>query len=84
MGSNLVFEAGVVGSDTTSDGRYNDFSNDFERGANGGAVYGKVVYHFGAPKRLDCSRLYEIEIQMLRRQLEGLQESYVISERVNP
>ena len=78
MGSNLELEAGVVGSDAGNDGNYFDPSRDYTLENSGGAIYGKVTYYFGAPKRLDCSRLYELEIQALRRQIESMRNGYAL------
>ena len=42
---------------------------------NGRAVaYGKITYSFGTPKRLDCSRLYELHIELLQEQLRKMQQ----------
>tara|TARA_B110000914_G_scaffold157695_1_gene138675 strand:- start:581 stop:961 length:381 start_codon:yes stop_codon:yes gene_type:complete len=42
---------------------------------NGKAVaYGKITYTFGTPKRLDCSRLYELHIELLQEQLRKIQQ----------
>ena len=81
MGSNLELEAGVVGSDANNDGLYQDPTRDYNINNSGNAIYGRVTYYFGAPKRLDCSHLYELEIEMLRRQLNDLQETYILPER---
>ena len=68
MGSNIVGEVGVIGEDN---GNLED----------SGAVYGRIIYYFGAPERIDCSRLYEIEIETLRRELELLQrqQDYILN-----
>ena len=41
-------------------------------GTGEGAIYGRITYFFDTPNRMDCSRLYEIEIQILRDELELL------------
>ena len=38
----------------------------------GGAVYARVVHALGAPKRLDCSRIYELEVERLKAEIEML------------
>ncbi len=73
IGSNLNVEFGAIGSDRDLDSTYqNNNFNNFESGDSGSGVYGKVTYAIGAPKRLDCSRLYEMEIDTLRAELEAL------------
>jgi hypothetical protein len=71
LGSNLSVEMGVIAEDSSSGQDYfSDINNGYKSDADTGAIYGRVVYQIGAPKRLDCSRLYEMEIQTLKNELE--------------
>ena len=46
-----------------------------DQNSNGKAVaYGKVTYSFGMPKRLDCSKLYDLQILLLKEKLRALQQ----------
>lgn len=56
----------AVGSDTMVDlGVVAD-----EQGSAG--VYGRITIPIGAPKRIDCSRLYDMELQRLQAELDEL------------
>jgi len=35
-------------------------------------VYGRLTIPIGAPKRIDCNRLYDLEIQRLEAEIESL------------
>lgn len=35
-------------------------------------VYGRVTIPLGAPKRIDCNRLYDLEIQRLEAEIQSL------------
>ena len=35
-------------------------------------VYGRITIPIGAPKRLDCSRLYDLEVDRLKAEIESL------------
>ena len=37
-------------------------------------LFARLTYAIGAPKRLDCSRIYELELLFLREQLRQLQQ----------
>jgi hypothetical protein len=45
-------------------------------------VYGRITIPIGAPKRLDCSRLYDLEVERLKAEIESLRggpsNSYVV------
>lgn len=44
-------------------------------------VYGRITIPIGAPKRIDCARLYDLEIERLKaeiEQLKGGDSSYVV------
>lgn len=46
---------------------------------NGKAVaYGKITYSFGMPKRLDCSKLYDLQILLLQEQLRAVRQEYAL------
>jgi hypothetical protein len=38
------------------------------------ALYGRITWAIGTPKRLDCARLYELEIETLRAELDMMRE----------
>ena len=38
-------------------------------------VYGRITIPIGAPKRLDCSRLYDLEVERLKAEIESLRGS---------
>jgi hypothetical protein len=38
------------------------------------ALFGRITYAVGAPRRLDCSRIYEMELEKLRHQIRVLQQ----------
>ena len=59
LGSNVTSEVGMV-------------ANDNGDAVDSGAIYGRIVYHFGTPKRIDCSKMYNLEIEMLRQEVEML------------
>ncbi len=65
MGSNWNVDAGVL---------------DSQDGRSGGVVYGRVTYAIGAQKRIECSRLYELELESLRLEIELLRGDWVIEE----
>lgn len=35
-------------------------------------VYGRITIPIGAPKRLDCSRLYDLEVERLKAEIDAL------------
>ena len=73
IGSNLNVEFGAIGSDRDLDSTYqNNNFNDFQSGDSGTGVYGKITYALGAPDRLNCDSLYQMELNTLRRELEML------------
>ena len=73
MGSNLNAEIGVgTGEERNlfedSDGIINPNSSQ-----NVG-LFARITYAIGAPKRLDCTRIYELELLFLREQIKKLQQ----------
>ena len=84
MGSNTVIEFGAVGSEAGSDGTYFEHERNFNNVSDGNAIYGRITYFLGAPKRLDCSHLYDLEIQQLKRQIQMLQGDVIFDEVVPP
>lgn len=82
---NLPASRGGFSSDeiTTSSGircrQAVDGGTTFDAGAvsdeNGGVgVYGRITIPIGAPKRIDCSQLYDLEIEKLKAELESLRQ----------
>jgi hypothetical protein len=70
MGSNLNAEIGVVGLGQNTAQKAEDYIVD----APQAGVFARLSYAIGAPKRLDCSRIYEMELEKLRHQLRVLQQ----------
>ena len=35
-------------------------------------IYGRITIPIGAPKRLDCSRLYDLEVERLKAEIDSL------------
>ena len=75
IGSATTLEFGVTG--LIDGGRYdamNDWINDKEVGSIG--VYSRIVIPLGAKpkKRIDCNRLYELELQKKSLELEQLRK----------
>lgn len=60
MGNNgAFFDAGAIANDSP------------EGNAAGGMLYGRIVVPLGdRPRRIDCSRLYELEIKRLQHELQ--------------
>tara|TARA_R100001509_G_scaffold9033_1_gene5045 strand:- start:624 stop:1025 length:402 start_codon:yes stop_codon:yes gene_type:complete len=75
IGSTTTLEFGVTG--LIDGGRYdamNDWINDKEVGSIG--VYSRIVIPLGSKpkKRIDCNRLYELELQKKSLELEQLRK----------
>jgi hypothetical protein len=73
-GSNLNVDFGLVASTQDRDNKYSDENRDAFAGEQGNAAFARVSYAIGAPKRLDCSKLYDIELETLRLELQALKE----------
>ena len=76
LGTNIRAEFGVVDSESKSTNIYHDAArfND-GRSSFGTGAYARVTYDIGSKKRLDCSRLFEIEIAMLKAELEMMRDA---------
>ena len=62
-------DVGVAGGDLSS-----SYSTSGTSGPQSAVGYARVIIPLGqAPKRLDCSRLYDLEIQRLKAEIEQLQ-----------
>ena len=69
LGSNLNLEAGV--------GQAQEAQNEFDPYDNGSdrlGVFARISYALGAPKRLDCNRVYMLTIYRLQQELLLLQQ----------
>ena len=73
MGSNLNAEIGV-GSGAEESLSQNLDGNRLPNSNQNVGVFARITYAIGAPKRLDCSRIYELELLFLREQLKQLQQ----------
>ena len=84
IGSATTLEFGVTG--LIDGGRYdamNDWINDKEVGSIG--VYSRIVIPLGAKpkKRIDCNRLYELELQKKSLELEQLRKEIQALKELN-
>jgi len=72
MGSNLTAEIGV--GQAEAEEVFNEIENN-NKSSGGIAAFGRITYAIGAPKRIDCSQIYELELIKLREELRQLQEN---------
>ena len=84
IGSATTLEFGVTG--LIDGGRYdamNDWINDKEVGSIG--VYSRIVIPLGSKpkKRIDCNRLYELELQKKSLELEQLRKEIQALKELN-
>ena len=79
MGSNLTAEVGVIDADSFDRNHYSEIDKSFRKKDSDAAIYARIVYQIGAPKRIDCSQLYAIEIENLKAELEMLRRSQMFS-----
>ncbi len=64
-------DVGVAGGDINNNYYYGGSGSPQQQGTVG---YARVIVPLGqAPRRLDCSRLYELEIERLRAEIQMLQ-----------
>ena len=71
-GSHTNVEFGVVGSDEQFDRSSFDPTGESGTLNQRAAVYARITHAFGAPKRLDCSRVYDLEVERLKAEIELL------------
>ena len=71
-GSSTNVEFGVVGSDEQFDRSSFDPTGESGTLNQRAAVYARITHSFGAPKRLDCSRVYDLEVERLKAEIELL------------
>lgn len=71
LGSNLNLELGV-GQTAEEEYLFDDFGNNNNQNGQA-ALFARVTYALGGPKRLECSYLYELELMRLRMELLELQ-----------
>ena len=61
-------DLGVIGGDLSS------YHNEFTPQGQSAAAYARIVVPLGeSPKRLDCSSLYQLEIERLKSEIKLLQ-----------
>ena len=70
MGSNLIAEIGI--GQVEEQNVFDEINNNNNSGQV--AAFGRLTYAIGAPKRLDCTRIYQMELLKLQEQLRQLQE----------
>ena len=73
MGSNLNAEIGVGSGVEESIGENLD-GNRLPNSNQNVGLFARITYAIGAPKRLDCTRIYELELLFLREQIKKLQQ----------
>ena len=72
-GSNTNIEFGILGRDEELDRRQPfDPLNGSQQVTQGAAVYARITHAIGAPKRLDCARIFELEVERLQAEIEIL------------
>lgn len=65
-------DLGIAGGDLSS-AYSNPYGSDDEETPQSAVAYARVILPLGAaPTRLDCARLYELEIQKLKTEIEML------------
>ena len=68
MGSNLIAEIGI--GQVEEQNVFDEINNNNNSGQV--AAFGRITYAIGAPKRLDCRHIYELEMMKLREELRIL------------
>ena len=53
---------------------YNNANGVEPENEDGQAVFARITYQLGMPDRIDCSRIYEMELERLRFQLYQLRQ----------
>lgn len=76
IGSPLNVEFGVIGSDAETGRNHHSNTQDYTSGSQGNAAYARISYALGTKPRLDCSRVLELEIEVLREELMLLRNSF--------
>ena len=69
MISATQLEVGVGTAGSADNNKIEDIAD-----VNDAAVFARITYQLGMPKRIDCSRIYELELIRLREQLRQLQQ----------
>lgn len=66
-------DLGIAGGDLSSAYSNNDYGNSNDSTPQSAVAYARVIIPLGeAPTRLNCARLYELEIQKLKAEIEML------------
>lgn len=73
-GNGAYLDVGVAGNRSTGNTDTTTFSGPFDHGNSTEALgYARMIVPLGhKPQRLDCSRIYEMEIQRMQREIELL------------
>ena len=66
IGSNLNVEAGIGQAQEANNFDAYDANNN---GSDRVGLFARISYALGAPKRLDCGRVYQLTIYRLQREL---------------
>ena len=74
-GSATNFEVGIVATDEETT-RYDSSIGALDQKS---AVYARITHAFGAPKRIDCYRVYELELERLQAEIELLRMEQMYS-----
>lgn len=66
-------DLGIAGGDLSSAYSNSDYGSDDDGTPQSAVAYARVIIPLGeAPTRLNCARLYELEIQKLKAEIEML------------
>ncbi len=66
-------DLGIAGGDLSSAYSNSGYGNDDDNAPQSAVAYARVIIPLGeAPTRLNCARLYELEIQKLKAEIEML------------
>lgn len=87
-GNSCTFDAGespwelsVEGKQIEKDTHGNNYAGKTNDANDEYHVTAKIKYSFGGPRRLDCSRLYEMQLRTKEAELKALQEKVKMLEK---
>ena len=72
-GNGAYLDVGLAGTRSNGRSDINDIVRDHDRQSDQALGYARMIVPLGRkPKRIDCSRLYELEIARMQREIELL------------
>lgn len=72
-GNGAYLDVGLAGSRSSGQSDINDILRDHARRSDQALGYARMIVPLGKkPKRIDCTRLYELEIARMQREIELL------------